>query len=138
MLTFIIYWLPVILLIGCLIIFKKLYVKCTKECGGFKPITHREPITFPVWMYTIYIICAVIPIFNWVLFISLMITLIDGGYFHYQTWSTRDYWYEIPDATIDSISNSFANKIEKLLNKKWVLLSCYPFYKVYKFMIKQV
>lgn len=121
MLMFLGYWLPMILLIGSLIIFKKLFVKCTKTSDYYRRNVIQEPITFPIWKYILYVGSALVPALNWIVCISLLILLITDDYFCSYSWSGRDYWYEIPEAKIDIFLNQVAKKIDTLLNNKWFI-----------------
>lgn len=58
--------------------------------------------------------------------------------FAHISWSGRDYWYEIPEAKIDTFLNQVAKKIDTLLNNKWFISACIPFVGLYKIMTKKV
>lgn len=133
------YLLPMILLIGGLIIFKRFFVKCIKTPTyyyGREVI--REPIKFALYNYIWYIGGAIIPFFNWIILILLCSKLLIEDYFSSYSWSDRDYYYEIPDETINKWIDCIAEKLEKLFNKKWFMLICTPFVYIYKIMNKKL
>lgn len=147
MLMFLGYWLPMILLIGGLIIFKKLFVKCIKPYNYYGRYGYdsgnviQKPITFPIWEYIVYIGSAFVPVLNLIILVSLLILLTTGDYFLPYSWTGRDYWYEIPESKIDAFFKQLAKLVKKiniLLNNKWFTMVCIPFVYLYKIMTKKV
>ena len=133
------YLLPMILLIGGLVIFKCFFVKCIKIPTSY--YTHkviRDPVKLALYNYIWYIGGAIIPFLNWIILILLCIILFVEDYFSSYSLSNRDYYYEIPDETINKWIDCIAKNLEKLYGKKWFIFTCTPFIYMYKIMNKKV